>query len=334
MPKRTFFLFAILIVLSSDFALSQGLKLVLVEEHPIHDVLVHDMVPFAVSQEFYFLPGIEGHSIHRYNRITRSIDKANSGKGGGPNEFASEIISLHGLSDRFLVSQKNGEITYFTTDLKFIRKTVAAQGLNNFSSIDGNNEQFISCVSSLVDYNETGAIDNLALITIQDKVTININMFDLPVTQENINLQRCRQDSNGKFVVSGRQGDHLIYFQKLDGTFIRSVQITNAVKHTFGNSPPGADMVYSKYGITDTRSVSSGVVHKIVTDENYTVVQGGISAEKMLRTLYIVDHNTWQVSTVNLPTGYRQLAFENGKLICLNTKTSPHQIDVFVIAQY
>src|SRR5690606_139057 len=120
--------------------------------------------------------------------------------------------SLHGLTDRFLVSQKNGEITYFTTDLKFIRKTVAAQGLNNFSSIDSNNEQFISCVSSLVDYNETGAIDNLALVTIQDKVTININTFDLPVTHKNIWLQRCSQDSNGSFVVSSRRGDHNIYY--------------------------------------------------------------------------------------------------------------------------
>lgn len=311
----------------------QDLRIQLVERHVVADIITSENIGFGQIGRHLFLPGADGYSIYRYDRIKREVDMKVTGRGGGPSEFSSEIQHVFSLPDRLMLIQKGGSVKFFSPDLRYISRTSISYGVNDISKLGAEEGKYLGCIVSMADFAEKGSMHHLALINIGDRIEYDLNKYNLNITTENVWLQKCYHANNGTLVVAGRAGDNKVYYFDINGELKKEVTFTSAVKHEFTAPPPGASEVYTKYGIKDTRLPKTGQVNNIFMDPRFTVVQGGVSAQKMLSTIYVIDHANWAVTTIDLPKNYRQILFAEGKLFCLGTRSDPNAVDVFAIVK-
>lgn len=331
---KLFILFSLIFASAlTHVSIGQDLRFQLVERHVVPNVIPSEYVSFGLIQQYLYLPGADGYSIYRYDRIKREIDKSVSGRGGGPNEFTSQIQAIHSLKDRLMVVQTRGSVKFLNTSLRYLSRTITTNNIHDISKLDTEEGLYLGCIVSMADFAETGSMHHLAVLNVGDRIDFDLNTFDLITTTENIWLQRCFHANNGSLIAAGRVADNKVYYFDKSGELLKEVAFTSAVIHEFSGSPPGASEVYSKYGIKDTRLPTTGMINRIYIDRRFTVIQGGISAKLRQRTIYVVDLADWSVSTFNLPKPYRQIQYADGKLFCLDTKANPNVIDVFAIVK-
>ncbi len=263
----------VFICFSSNPAFGQDLRFLPVERHVAPNIITSEVIGFGLIGQHLYLPGADGYSIYRYDRIKREIDLSVSGRGGGPNEFTTEIQLVYSLPDRLMVIQKGGAVKYFNSNLRYISRTSISYGINDISKLGDDEGLYLGCVVSMADFADAGSMHHLAVLKIGDRIEYDFKKFDLKTTTENIWLQRCYHANNGTLIAAGRVADNKVYYFNKSGEFLKEVAFTSAFKHEFSGSPPGASEIYSKYGIKDTRLPKTGLLKKIFMDSRYTVVQ-------------------------------------------------------------
>lgn len=331
---KLFILFSLIFASAlTHVSIGQDLRFQLVERHVVPNVIPSEYVSFGLIQQYLYLPGADGYSIYRYDRIKREIDKSVSGRGGGPNEFTSQIQAIHSLKDRLMVVQTRGSVKFLNTSLRYLSRTITTNNIHDISKLDTEEGLYLGCIVSMADFAETGSMHHLAVLNVGDRIEYDLNKFSLKNTTENIWLQRCFHANNGTLVVAGRVADNKVYYFDKSGAFLEEVVFTTSVTHQYRGSPPGANEVYSKYGIKDTRQPSTGLLRQIFMDNRFTLIQGGISARKMHRTFYIIDHSDWSVTNIDLPKNYWHIQYEDGKLFCFGHRSGPNIIDVYTIVK-
>lgn len=258
---KLFILFSLIFASAlTHVSIGQDLRFQLVERHVVPNVIPSEYVSFGLIQQYLYLPGVDGYSIYRYDRIKREIDLSVSGRGGGPNEFTSQIQAIHSLKDRLMVVQTRGSVKFLNTSLRYLSRTITTNNIHDISKLDTEEGLYLGCIVSMADFAETGSMHHLAVLNVGDRIDFDLNTFDLITTTENIWLQRCFHANNGSLIAAGRVADNKVYYFEKSGELLKEVAFTSAVIHEFSGSPPGASEVYSKYGIKDTRLPTTGMI--------------------------------------------------------------------------
>ena len=264
-----------------------------------------------------FIVSEDSYTVHKFNIETGNRVASVGREGNGPGEFSDKILRIN-VIDRHVYVFSGRTIHIFDIDLNYINRHVTkylSMGIRRL--IDGNH---ILCTMMVGDIPEPKSSYNMTVVKQHTFDQPDHTTFKLGTEMENHGLSQCHIATNKTMVAATQIGARNVRFHNMAGDLRKRVPVNLATKDLHYMNifqPEVVTNIYKNMGYTDFRVPMGMHISNLQMGETYTLVQGGTTAEFMMRSVAIIEHGTWRVHYDVLPAECGNNRLVGNRLICM-----------------
>jgi hypothetical protein len=272
---------------------------------------------FETDGEVAFVVPEDRFTILKYDIASGELLDSVGREGEGPGEFSDKILRIS-VIDRHVYAFSGRTIHIFDKDLKYVDRHVTkymAMGISRL--IDGNH---VLCTMMVGDIPEPKSSYNMTVVKQHKFDQPDHTMFRLGTEMENHGLSQCHIAANKTMVAATQIGARNVRFHNMAGEMRKRVPVNLAQKELqYLNiyQPEVVTNIYKNMGYTDFRVPVGMHISNVQMGETYTMVQGGTSAEHVMRSVAIIEHGTWRVHYDVLPAECGNFRLVEDRMICM-----------------